>query len=312
MAEEESPHTIFFNEDRLRAGLNVVPATRHDTYPGIDPANADLAGKIVLVTGACKGLGKGIAIAFSKAGVSGLALLARSDMFDAKSACIAAQRPGQALRILAHTVDTTNGAQVTAAIERVRETFGRFDVLVNNAGLMESSMKLIGNTDPDEWWNVYKVVLLGTYRVTHAFLPLLVEGGGNTCVHLNSQSCAAAAADCASTQMTKLAICRFTEQLVLEYHNAEIISLTIHPGFVKTGMGNSMPAAFKHLLIDMPELTGNTLVWLAKERREWPSGRYVSCQWDVDELLMKKDEIVTALVWALDTFTNTSSAQARW
>ncbi|PCH34256.1 oxidoreductase [Wolfiporia cocos MD-104 SS10] len=274
--------------------VNLIPADRHDTYPSIDPTKANLAGRVVLITGASRGLGKGTAIAFAKAGVSGLALLARSDMSDVEAACMAAQRPGQALRVLALAADTTNKAQVAAAAERVRETFGRLDVLVNNAGIIESSMKLIGETDSDEWWNVFRVNVLGTYQVTRACLPLLIGCGGDKMVfNLSSIAAHLLGKYNSAYRMTKLAICRFTEQLALEYSPMGLISIAIHPGFVATSMADSMPPGTKHILVDKPELAGDTLVWLAKEKREWLSGRFVNCQWDMDELLLKKDVILS-------------------
>ena len=87
---------------------------------------------------------------------------------------------------------------------------------------------------------------------------------------------------------------RFTEFLEVEYGARGIIPIAYHPGAVMTELVHGLPqevlddAAF----IDTPELAGDAIVWLTKERREWLSGRYVSCNWDVTELEAKKDEIV--------------------
>ena len=53
-----------------------------------------------------------------------------------------------------------------------------------------------------------------------------------------------------------------------------------------------MPENMHAFLIDTPELAGDTIVWLASERREWLRGRYVSCTWDMGELLWRKEEVV--------------------
>ena len=59
-------------------------------------------------------------------------------------------------------------------------------------------------------------------------------------------------------------------------------------------MSSTVPDKYKHVLIDTVELPAHTLVWLIKERRDWLAGRFISCTWDVDEFLAKRDEIVKA------------------
>jgi hypothetical protein len=62
------------------------------------------------------------------------------------------------------------------------------------------------------------------------------------------------------------------------------------PGGVLTDLAKDLPIA--HLLSDTPELAGETMVWLSSEKREWLAGRYVSVNWDMEEFMCKKDEIV--------------------
>lgn len=57
-------------------------------------------------------------------------------------------------------------------------------------------------------------------------------------------------------------------------------------------MAKELPEYLHKELVDTPELAGDFIVWLTHERKEWLSGRYVSCTWDVKELEAKKDEIV--------------------
>jgi len=273
-------------------GVDFVPTARHDTYPAIDPTKANLAGKVVAITGASKGIGKAIAIAFAQAGVSGLVLLARSDMSAVKAACEASQRPGQSLKVLTASVDTANNEQVVAALAKVKETFGRLDILVNNAGYMEG-FALIGDQDPEEWWKVWTVNMRGTYLVTRAFLPLLIESGGEkTIINLTSIGAHYTWPNSSAYQTTKLALLRFTELLMSEYGEKGLLAIAVHPGAIATDMAAIMPQELMHVLVDSPEVAAHTIVWLVRERREWLAGRYVSCQWDVDELTAKKQEIV--------------------
>ena len=171
---------------RHPAGFDFVATARHDTYPAIDPSKSNFAGKVVVVTGASKGIGKAIALAFTQANVSGLALLARSDLSAVKAACEAAQRPGQNIKILTIRADVTKTADVVAAAQKVKETFGRLDILINNAGYLEE-VTLLGESEPIDWWRSFEVNVKGTYEPIHAFLSLLIESGGDkTIVNLST------------------------------------------------------------------------------------------------------------------------------
>lgn len=77
-----------------------------------------------------------------------------------------------------------------------------------------------------------------------------------------------------------------------EYQKEGLIAIVIHPGEVLTDMTLGVPEQYLNLFVDKPELTGDALVWLSKERREWLNGRFVCVNWDVAQLEAKKDEIV--------------------
>ncbi len=85
---------------------------------------------------------------------------------------------------------------------------------------------------------------------------------------------------------------RFTEFTEAEYGDKGVLPIAIHPGGVATDLGMQMPESAWPHLIDTPELAGDTLVWLTKERRPWLSGRYVSTTWDMPELEARKEEIL--------------------
>ena len=87
---------------------------------------------------------------------------------------------------------------------------------------------------------------------------------------------------------------RFTEFLEVEYGARGIIPMAYHPGAVMTEMADKLPQEVLKSVpsTDTPELAGDMVVWMSKERRQWLAGRYVSCNWDVTELEAKKDEIV--------------------
>ena len=66
----------------------------------------------------------------------------------------------------------------------------------------------------------------------------------------------------------------------------------MNPGAIKTKITETAPEEVRNRFPDRPEVAGDTIVWLGAERREWLAGRYVSCTWDMEELVKKNDEIV--------------------
>jgi len=272
-------------------GVGFVPTTHHDTYPAIDPAKANLAGKVVAITGASKGIGKSVAVAFAQAGVSGLVLMARSNMDSVVATCHSAARAGSKLKIECISVDVSDPAGISEAVEKAKATFRRVDILVNNAGVFEPICPML-DLDPAVWWKTWEVNVRGTYTVSRAFLPLMIEcGGDKTIINLTSIA-AHFVVNVNAYCMSKLAVMRFTELLVAEYGSQGVVSFAVHPGSIATDMGDMLPEPMKVTLVDTIEIASHSIVWLAGERREWLSGRYFACQWDVDELTAKKQEIV--------------------
>ena len=93
-------------------------------------------------------------------------------------------------------------------------------------------------------------------------------------------------------EISKLALLRLAEFVNAEYGDKGVLSYSIHPGAIETELTATVSEESRRYLIDKVDLPAHTLVWLVNERREWLAGRYVSCTWDMEELLSKKDEIV--------------------
>ena len=93
-------------------------------------------------------------------------------------------------------------------------------------------------------------------------------------------------------QTTKLAILRLSELTAVEYEGKGILCYAIHPGHITTDIVAQIPEEWKIIFIDTAELAGHTVVFYSRERRDWLAGRYLNAQWDVEELLAKKEEII--------------------
>ncbi|KAF2837503.1 NAD-P-binding protein [Patellaria atrata CBS 101060] len=278
-------------------GTDFVAIVHRDTYSLIDPKSANLAGKSVLITGASKGIGRVTARSFAQAGASRIAIWARSlsslqeTKAEVEAAAVSLGKPLP--EVLVSAVDVTSHSGVEAAAKQVDEAWGGLDILINNAGILEPWIKL-ADSDPDIWWGGLEINLKGTYLVTRALIPLLLEKseGEKTIITLSSLGAHLLQSGAHSYEIAKLAQLRLMEFVMCDYGDQGILAYSIHPGGVATGMGISLPTQYHQALTDTPELPAHTLVWLSKERREWLAGRYVNSQWDMDELLKKKDTIV--------------------
>lgn len=136
----------------------------------------DLDGRVAVVTGGGRGIGRTIALGLADAGAS-VVPAARTESEVEAVAAEAEERGGDALGA---TVDVTDGESVTALFERVRETFGGTDVLVNNAGANPSAaLGRPESVSPEAFADLLEINLQGTFRCTHAAAPSLLERGGS-------------------------------------------------------------------------------------------------------------------------------------
>ncbi|OJJ67715.1 hypothetical protein ASPBRDRAFT_47751 [Aspergillus brasiliensis CBS 101740] len=279
-------------------------STHHSTtYDYISPLKLDLSGKHVLITGAAweDGVGYATATAFARAGASAIAVAdlhgVSSDLVaQLKSAAAQAGRPEPA--VLSCTVDIANRDSVQAMHRTVSQGFGgRLDIVVNNAAHMEPVEPFL-ESDPDVYWRTWEVNIRGLFNMARTFLPMLLStrtSANGSCIMINVSSSGALSARSrgGSYRSSKLAILRWTESLHLEYADQGLLTLCVNPGAIKTKISDGLlPEMVRDAFPDRPDIAGDTIAWLAAERREWLGGRYVSCPWGMEELMKKKDEIV--------------------
>lgn len=275
-------------------GFEFVSTRHHHTYDTIDPLKVDLNGKYVLITGASRGIGRAIAISYAKAGVSGMALLARSDLSSLESEVhAAAKNAGREKRphVLTLAVDVTIASDVSMAVEKVTEAFGQLDILINNAGYLETFVP-VAESDPEDWWRSFEINVKGVYLVTRALLPLVLKSQDKTIIVISSIGAHLAVPGASSYQTTKSAVLRLNNFLTVEYGHQGLIAWGCHPGGVMTELAKKMPGAIHVNLVDDPELAGDTLVYLTRTPQEWLADRYVDLTWDMGEFFQKQDAIV--------------------
>ena len=184
-----------------------------------------------IVTGASRGIGAATARELAARGAA-VTLLARSaDEIEA----IAAEIRDAGGRAEAVACDVARHADVEAAVARTLEAFGRVDVLVNNAGLIDPIAR-IDESDPEAWGRVVDVNLKGVYHGVRAVLPAMLERGAGTIVNLSSGAATGALEGWSHYCATKAAVLSLTRCVHEEYAELGVRCVGLSPGTVATDM----------------------------------------------------------------------------
>ena len=277
-------------------GISWTTAIHDDTYAAISPITvSNLDGKSIMITGAAKGVGRATAISFATAGASHIAVVDCASFGSLENEIAnAAKRNGKARpKVMLLELDITNRGSVQEVVNTVGQTFGGLDILINNAGRFEQYVPFL-ESDPDSYWKSWEVNLSGTFNVVRYLLPVMLntKHGLKTIINVSSIGALTVRKGASSYRTTKLALLRWTEFLNADYGDQGLLAYCVHPGALLTELGSGMPKEAHANLTDKVELPADTIVWLVQERREWLAGRYISCCWDMPELVSRKDEII--------------------
>lgn len=186
----------------------------------------ELSGKVVLITGASRGIGAEAARRFAQAGAH-LGLMARDR--DAV-ADIAAETGGTAL-----AGDVAQADALEAAVSALVERFGRVDVLINNAGLIDP-IGALEDCDPQAWGQAIDVNLKGVFHGIRAVLPIMRAQGGGTVLTVGSGAAHAPQQGWSAYCASKAGALMLTRALHLEAADAGIRAISLSPGTVATDM----------------------------------------------------------------------------
>ena len=195
----------------------------------------DLRGKRAVVTGAGKGIGRSIALALAAEGVHvGLIARTRADL-----EAVAGEIGGtHDVRTSIATADISQRDEAESAVSRIREELGGIDILVNNAGVAQFGT--VTEMDPEVWERIVRVNLFGTYYVTRAVLPGLLEQSSGDIVNVASTAGERGAAGISAYSASKAAMLAFTESLMPEVRKKNVRVTALIPSTVNTELAASV------------------------------------------------------------------------
>ncbi|MGE0805393.1 MAG: SDR family oxidoreductase [Burkholderiaceae bacterium] len=188
--------------------------------------------KVVIVTGAGRGIGAAAAVELARAGLTPV-LFVRSP--DAAKPVADAVRQAGAADCSVQACDVADSEQVAAAVARTLERHSALHALVNNAGQVDPIGRL-SDTDPAQWRRAFEVNLFGAYHMVHAVLPAMVAAGGGYVLNLSSGAAHTARIGWSAYCGSKAALWMLTRSIVAEYESDGIVATGLQPGFVDTEM----------------------------------------------------------------------------
>jgi 3-oxoacyl-[acyl-carrier protein] reductase len=191
--------------------------------------------RIALITGAGRGIGQAIALAYAKEGAK-LALAARTRR-DLEQTAQQAQALGASTCIV--PVDVSDPTQVEDMVHHTVEQFATIDILVNNAG-MAGPVGPLQENDMTAWIQTIQVNLIGTYLCCRAVLPIMQQQNRGKIINLSGAGASNAWRHLSAYGASKVAVVRLTETLALELAGSNIQVNVLGPGSIHTQMWETL------------------------------------------------------------------------
>ena len=194
-----------------------------------------LAGKVALVTGGARGIGRAICEAYAQAG----AKVAVADLLEEDRTATAKALGDQGLAV---GIDVTDLGSIADAVAQVERIWGGIDILVNNAGIF--NMASIDKITVEDYRRQYDVNVGGTLFACQAVVPSMKKRGGGAIINFSSQAGRRGEPNISVYCSTKAAVISITQSLALELADDNIRVNAIAPGVVDTPMWDVVDAQF--------------------------------------------------------------------
>ena len=234
-----------------------------------------LDGKLVLVTGASRGIGKAIALTLGRAGATVIGTATTESGSDNISKIFADNKvSGKGIKL-----NVTDNEQIASLIKSVNEDFGSIDILINNAGITRYNILL--RMKEDEWEDIINTNLSSLYKMSKSVLRGMIKKRSGRIISITSVVGAMGNAGQSNYAAAKAGMIGFTKSLAREVGVRGITVNAVAPGFIETDMTSNLPDEQKEALasqipmgrLGTPDEVANAVLFLAGD-----SGSYITGQ----------------------------------
>jgi 3-oxoacyl-[acyl-carrier protein] reductase len=236
-----------------------------------------LAGRVALVTGGSRGIGRSIALALAQEGAD-VALAARNGGLAEEAA---AEARSYGVKALGISLDVGDGAAVDAAAGTVEKELGKVSILVNNAGITRDQLLL--RMKEEDWREVLRVNLDGVFHCTKTFSRDMLRARWGRIINISSVVGLMGNAGQANYAASKAGILGFTRSVARELAGRNVTVNAVVPGYIETDMTGELPPGRKEALLGAvpmgrmgtPEDVARLVVFLSGEDSGYITGQAI-------------------------------------
>ncbi|MCT1541308.1 MULTISPECIES: 3-oxoacyl-[acyl-carrier-protein] reductase [Lysinibacillus] len=235
-----------------------------------------LEGKVAVVTGASRGIGRAIALKLAKEGAKVVVNYSGSQAKAEEVVAMIQENGGEAIAVQASVSQTE---EVTALMDAAVKTYGSLDILVNNAGITRDN--LIMRMKEDEWDDVLNTNLKGVFLCTKAVTRQMMKQRAGRIINISSIVGVAGNAGQANYVAAKAGVIGLTKTTAKELASRNILVNAIAPGFIETEMTEQLPEDIKQGMLTQiplaklgqPEDIAKAVAFLASEDANYMTGQ---------------------------------------
>ena len=239
-----------------------------------------LTGKVALITGAARGIGKAVALKFAEEGAD----IAFTDLVINEAAeQTIAELEAFGVKVRGYASNAADFAQTEEVVGQIHSEFGHIDILVNNAGITKDGLMM--RMSEQQWDAVINVNLKSAFNFTHALVPIMARQKGGSIINMSSVVGVSGNAGQCNYSASKAGLIGLAKSIAKEMGPRGIRANCIAPGFIISDMTNALPEAVREQWVKTiplrrggtPEEVAKVALFLASDLSSYVSGQVISC-----------------------------------